>query len=84
MQGHIHKRTHLTKDGKETTNWYVVLDLGVDGNGRRRQKWHGAFRTRREAEVARAKLVNDLHTGSLCHPRAGHVHRMDPREAGCQ
>ncbi len=63
MQGHIHKRTHTAKNGKETTRWYVVLDVGIDASGRRHQKWHGGFRTRREAEVARAKLVNDLHTG---------------------
>lgn len=68
MQGHIHKRTHTAKDGKETTRWYVVLDIGIDDGGRRRQKWHGGFRTRREAEVARAKLVNDLHTGSYVMP----------------
>jgi integrase len=68
MQGHIHKRNHTTKDGKDTTRWYVVLDVGIDGNGRRRQKWHGGFRTRREAEVARAKLVNDVHTGSYVVP----------------
>jgi len=68
MQGHIYKRTHTTKGGKETTHWYVVLDVGMDSGGRRRQKWHGGFRTRREAEVARAKLVNDLYTGSYVAP----------------
>jgi len=68
MQGHIHKRTRTTKNGKETTRWYVVLDVGIDTEGRRRQKWHGGFRTRREAEVARAELVNDLHTDSYVMP----------------
>jgi len=68
MQGHIHKRTRTTKNGKETTRWYVVVDVGIDTDGRRRQKWHGGFCTRREAEVARAKLVNDLHTGSYVVP----------------
>lgn len=68
MQGHIHKRTHIGKDGKQTTRWYVVVDVGTSGDGRRRQKWHGGFRTRREAEIARAKLVDDLHTGSYVMP----------------
>jgi integrase len=68
MQGHIHKRTHTTKNGKETTRWYVVVDIGIDADGRRRQKWHGGFRTRRDAEIARAKLVDDLHTGSYVAP----------------
>jgi Phage integrase, N-terminal SAM-like domain/Arm DNA-binding domain len=61
MQGHIHKRVHDCKDGRQTTRWYVVVDVEPDRDGRRRQKWHGGFRTRREAEVVRARLVNDLH-----------------------
>jgi len=46
----------------------VVVDVGRDPDGRRRQKWHGGFDTRREAEVARAKLVNDLHSGAYITP----------------
>jgi hypothetical protein len=68
MRGHIHKRIRKTQSGKETTLWYVVVDVGAAADGRRRQKWHGGFRTRREAEVARAKLVNELHTGSYVQP----------------
>ncbi len=64
MQGHIHKRTRTDQSGKERALWYVVVDLGIDHGGRRRQKWHGSFRTRREAEVARAKLVDELHSGA--------------------
>ena len=68
MEGHIYKRTHTTKAGKQTTRWYVVVDVGTDVDGRRRQKWHGGFRTRREAEVVRAKLATDLHSGSYVTP----------------
>lgn len=68
MRGHIHKRVRTNRSGKTTTLWYVVVDVGQDGEGRRRQKWHGGFATRREAEVARARLVNDLHTGSYVTP----------------
>ncbi len=68
MQGHIHKRVRTDKSGKERTLWYVVVDVGIDPAGRRRQKWHGSFRTRKEAEVARAKLVNELHSGSYVIP----------------
>jgi integrase len=71
MQGHIHKRIRNDKNGKEHTLWYVVVDVGIDRDGRRRQKWHGGYRTRREAEVARAKLVDDLHSGSYVTP--GHT-----------
>lgn len=63
MQGHIHKRVRSTKDGRQITIWYVVIDLNRGPDGRRRQKWHGGFRTRREAEAAKAKLVNEVHAG---------------------
>jgi hypothetical protein len=68
MQGHIHKRVRTDRSGKERTLWYVVVDLDVDHGRRRRQKWHGSFRTRREAEIARAKLVDELHSGTYVSP----------------
>lgn len=68
MRGHIHKRVRKTRSGKETTLWYVVVDVGVSADGRRRQKWHGGFATRREADVARAKIVSALHAGSYVPP----------------
>jgi integrase len=70
MQGHIRKRSHTTKDGSQTTNWYVVIDLPRDADGKRRQKWHGGFRTRRAAEAARAKIVYELYTGTYVEPSA--------------
>jgi integrase len=68
MQGHIHKRIHTGKNGKQTVRWYVIVDVGANAAGGRRQKWHGGFRTRKEAEIARAKLVDDLHPGSYVLP----------------
>ena len=68
MQGHIHKRVRIDRNGKEAVRWYVVLDLGYSDDGRRRQKWHGGFRTRREAEATRAQLVTDMNTGSYVMP----------------
>lgn len=70
MQGHIHKRVHTTADGRTTTTWYVVVDRGRDRDGKRGQKWHGGFRTRREAEVAQAKIVNQINTGTYISPSA--------------
>jgi integrase len=61
MQGHIHKRVHTRTDGRQSTRWYVVVDVERGSDGRRRQRWHGGFLTRREAEVARARVVNDMH-----------------------
>ncbi len=68
MQGHLHKRTHTSKTGKTTTRWYVVFDVGRTVTGKRKQKWHGGFNTRKEAEVARAKLVVDVHDGVYVEP----------------
>ncbi len=68
MRGHIHKRVRTNAAGKQTTRWYVVVDTGIDQDGKRRQKWHGGFATRREAEIERARIVNDLHTGGYVAP----------------
>lgn len=68
MQGHIHKRMHTSKSGKTSTSWYVVFDVGRNQSGKRKQKWHGGYKTRKEAEVARAKLVVDVHDGSYIEP----------------
>jgi len=74
MQGHIHKRVRATKDGRQTTTWYVVVDLTRGPDGRRRQKWHGGFRTRKEAEVARARLANEMHSGLYIEPSKVALH----------
>ncbi len=68
MRGHIRKRSYTTKAGKQTINWYVVVDTGRDPNGKRLQKWHGGYRTRKEAEVARNKIVGELHNGTYNEP----------------
>lgn len=68
MQGHIRKRVHTTKSGTQTVKWYVIIDLPRNTNGRRRQKWHGGFSTRKEAEAARAKLVHEFNSGTYVEP----------------
>jgi len=70
MQGHIRKRVHTNKAGRQTITWYVIIDLPRDAEGKRRQKWHGGSRTRREAEAARAKIVNEFNTGTYVEPNA--------------
>jgi Arm DNA-binding domain len=68
MRGHIHKRIHTCVDGRQTIRWYVVVELERGSDCRRRQKWHGGFQTRREAEVIRARLVNDLNNNRYVEP----------------
>lgn len=59
MRGHIRKR------GKK---WAVVVDVGLDDNGRRRQKWHSGFTTRGDAEKALTELLGKLNAGTYVEP----------------
>jgi integrase len=68
MQGHIRKRVHRTKDGRQTVRWYVVVDLDRGPDGKRRQKWHGGYATRREAEAARVEILHEMSAGTYVEP----------------
>jgi integrase len=68
MQGHIHKRERICKNGRKSTLWYVVVDLPRGADGERRQRWHGGFQTKKAAEAVRARLVHELTTGFYVEP----------------
>jgi hypothetical protein len=70
MQGHIHKRVHICDNGRVSTLWYVVVDLPRGADGKRRQKWHGGYRTKKAAEAVRARLVHEMTTGFYVEPSA--------------
>lgn len=55
MRGHIRKRG---------TTWSIVIDLGRDSDGRRRQKWHSGFKTKREAEHALGEILGKIQAGT--------------------
>ena len=59
MRGHIRKRGNM---------WVVVVETGKDEDGRRRQKWHSGFRTRREASGALTEILSRLQTGGYVEP----------------
>jgi integrase len=59
MRGHVRKR------GKK---WSVVLDVGTDERGKRKQRWHSGYRTRNEAEDALTKLLGQIQTGTYVAP----------------
>lgn len=59
MRGHIRRR------GK---TWAVVVDTGRDESGRRQQKWHSGFRTKREASEALTEILGQLSTGQYVAP----------------
>jgi len=54
---------------KKGDRWYVKIELDPDpATGRRRQKWHSGFRTRRDAERARIDLLSRLDRGEYVEP----------------
>lgn len=69
MRGHIHKRQWKGRGGKVQVLWYVVVDIGQGDDGRRQQKWHGGFKTRREAEKVLAELVQSLEKQTYITPQ---------------
>ncbi len=52
MKGHVRRR------GK--SSWAVVIDIGYDELGKRRQKWHSVKGTKRDAEQELVRLLNEL------------------------
>lgn len=54
---------------KKGARWYVKIELDPDPTtGRRRQKWHSGFPTRREAERARIDLLSRRDRGVYVEP----------------
>jgi integrase len=54
---------------KKGGKWYVKIELDPDpATGRRRQKWHSGYRTRRAAERARVDLLSKFDRGDYVEP----------------
>jgi integrase len=60
MKGHVRQR------GPQS--WAVVLDLGRDGTGKRRQKWHTVRGTKKDAQRELARLLHEINTDSYVEP----------------
>lgn len=59
-------RGHVRKHGNA---WYVVIDLPRDPvTGKRKQKWHSGFRTRRDADRALTDILSRLDRGTYVEP----------------
>lgn len=50
MRGSVYKR-----QGRKS--WSVVVDLGRDASGKRKQEWHNGYRTKRDAERALTETI---------------------------
>jgi len=60
MRGHLRERSKGT--------WAIILDLGRDAAGKRRQKWHSFKGTKRQAENELARLVTEMEGGTYIEP----------------
>lgn len=60
MKGHIRRRGRLS--------WAIVIDVGRDAGGKRRQRWHSAKGTKRDAERELSRLLHELNTGGYVEP----------------
>ena len=59
MRGHIRKRGET---------WTVVVDVGRDVNGKRLRKWHGGFKTKRDAQKGLTEILGRIDKGSYVEP----------------
>src|SRR5687767_12007246 len=54
---------------KRGDGYTVVVELDRDPiTGKRRQKWHSGYRTKREAERALSEIVASVHSGTYVEP----------------
>ena len=59
-------RGHIRRQGRKS--WAVVLDIGFDQRGRRRQKWHTVRGTKRDAEKELSRILRELDTAAYVEP----------------
>jgi integrase len=56
MRGHIRKRG---------SSYAIVVDIGRDENGRRKQKWISGFKTKKDAEKMLAEVISQIEKGQF-------------------
>ena len=59
-------RGHITKRAKGS--WSIVVDLGRDATGKRKQKWHTVKGTKKEAEAELSRIQNEINSGEYIEP----------------
>jgi integrase len=52
----------ITKKG---SSYYVVVDIGKDSKGKRKQKWFGGYKTKKQAEKDLAKYINEIENNAF-------------------
>lgn len=68
MQGHFYRPYCKCEDKKKCTcgaTWYYIVDIGVNPKtGERQQENKGGFKTRKEAQLACAKVIDEVENGT--------------------
>lgn len=59
MRGHIRKRG---------STYSIIVDVGNDENGKRKQKWYSGYKTKKEAEKALADIIAKIEKGEYFEP----------------
>src|SRR6266498_3177660 len=60
MRGHIRERS--------PGRWAVVVPLGRDANGKRKQKWHSVRGKKKDAQRELTRLLREIDTGGYVEP----------------
>lgn len=75
-------RGHVAKKGKR---YDVVLDVGTDERGKRKQKWVSGFATKAEAERKLTETLASLDQGTYVEPNKFSLERyLTPRPRSCR
>jgi integrase len=53
---------------KRGSTWSVIVDVGVDAKGKRKQQWRGGFTSRKDAEAELTRVLRRLQTGEYVAP----------------
>jgi integrase len=53
---------HVVKRGKK---YSIVVEMGNDETGKRKQKWYSGYRTKKEAETDLHRILHELRTGQF-------------------
>ena len=61
-KGVITMSGHVVKRGKK---YSIVVEMGNDETGKRRQKWYSGYRTKKEAETDLHRILHELRTGQF-------------------
>jgi hypothetical protein len=60
MKGHIRERS--------PGRWAIVIEMRDPESGRRKRKWHSFSGTKREAQIACARLISEVKVGTYIEP----------------